>query len=194
MAEDISPNDASLPSNEGTAALTTPCQNIPGTTSCSQHGPISALTVKIENIGKKTDDLDDSYKKIASDFSELKIHSIEHNGKLESILEKFQYTLEMSVKEHEKFNKAVEQNTNDIASMKTDITALKGDVHHIKGDLKEHTRRIGGLERISYWVYAGVAVLIIIGFIVANWSTGKDIIGNDSRPDTTIKEGYKPPK
>ena len=137
---------------------------------------------------------DDSYKKISSDFNELKLHSIEHDGRLESILEKMQYTLEISVKEHEKFNKAVEQNTADIANMKTDITALKGDVNHIKGDLKEHTRRIGGLERISYWVYAGVAVLVIIAFIVANWSTGKDIVNPDTKADTSIKEGYKPSK
>lgn len=137
----------------------------------------------MKEIGKVREDFDT----LAKEFTELKIHTIEHNSKLEPILAKLQATMEMSVKEHERFNDTLQQHSNDISQLQSDLTAVQHDVSSLDQTMKEQGKRISGIEKISYWVYVVVGVVAIFAFIASHYLVGRDIINHHKSTISEIK-------
>lgn len=128
---------------------------------------------------------------LAKEFTELKIHTIEHNSNLETILAKLQTTMEMSVKEHERFNNTLQQHTTDISQLKSDITAVQHDVNSLDQTIKDQGKRISGIEKISYWVYVVVGVVAIFAFIASHYLVGRDIINHHKNTVAEIKSAME---
>lgn len=137
----------------------------------------------MKEIGKVREDFDT----LAKEFTELKIHTIEHNSKLEPILAKLQATMEMSVKEHARFNDTLQQHTSDITQLKSDITAVQHDVSSLDQTLKDQGKRISGIEKISYWVYVVVGIVAIFAFIASHYLVGRDIVNHHKNTVEEIK-------
>ena len=137
---------------------------------CHHSGTIA------ENFDKLSKDFSEMKIQVTTELSDFKVRSLEQNAKLEKILAGLQATLEMSIREHERFDADVRKNTTDIGVLRTDVEKIKSDVKVVEGNVADHGKRISTIEKISYWIYAGVAVIMIIAFIVSHYTVGRDII------------------
>lgn len=135
----------------------------------------------IDKLDKLTGDvskLQANFETMAKDFTEMKIHTIEHTGKLETVLAALQATLEMSVEEHKRFDSELSRNTGDIHNLQNDVTNIKNDVKNLDSTVTNQGSRIKTIEKISYWVYGAIAAVTIIAYIVAHYAIGRDVINH----------------